>query len=193
MKLDLSKIEDDEKFRQLILFICRRSEGDPPFGATKLNKLLFYCDFLAYLKFGRPLTGHRYQKLPHGPAPRAIVPVLRQMEQEHLTATAERDYLNRKQKRTFALKDADLSTFTANEIAMVTDMIQECWGKSATEMSQMTHRFRGWRLAEEGEDIPYEVATVKFEKLTGRDMALTPEERSELMALVGEGHSGNAN
>ena len=35
-----------DKFRELILYIAQESEGDPNFGATKLNKILFFCDFL---------------------------------------------------------------------------------------------------------------------------------------------------
>jgi hypothetical protein len=36
---------DDEKLRELILYVSTLSENDPNFGAAKLNKLLFYTDF----------------------------------------------------------------------------------------------------------------------------------------------------
>jgi hypothetical protein len=39
---------DDEKLRELILYVSTLSKDDDNFGATKLNKLLFYADFLAY-------------------------------------------------------------------------------------------------------------------------------------------------
>jgi hypothetical protein len=57
------------------LLIATRSEGDEPFGAVKLNKLLFYADFFAYVKFGECITGQEYQKLAQGPAPRRMLPV----------------------------------------------------------------------------------------------------------------------
>jgi len=47
---------DDTKLKELILLLARESEGDPHFGATKLNKELFYTDFLAYLNFGQAVT-----------------------------------------------------------------------------------------------------------------------------------------
>jgi hypothetical protein len=71
---------DDSKFRELILLIARESEGDPRFGSIKLNKLLFYADFVAYQHLGKPITGQEYFALPQGPAPRYMVPIREKME-----------------------------------------------------------------------------------------------------------------
>ena len=46
---------DDRKLAEMILLIAKRSEGDPAFGAVKLDKLLFHCDFSAYLTYGTPI------------------------------------------------------------------------------------------------------------------------------------------
>ena len=69
-----------EKLRGLILHICIRSEDDEAFGAVKLNKLLFFSDFLAFVRLGKAITGQEYQKLDHGPAPRRMLLVIREME-----------------------------------------------------------------------------------------------------------------
>lgn len=53
-------IPNDEKLKELILYITIRSEGDRHFDSDKLKKLLFFSDFLAYLYFGEPITGHEY-------------------------------------------------------------------------------------------------------------------------------------
>jgi len=155
---------DNKKFRELILFIAQRSEGDLPFGATKLNKLLFYSDFLAYLSFGQPITGHRYQKLPNGPAPRALLPILKGMEASDEVRRVERQYYGKTQERVLALREADLDVFSSKEIDLITQIIKECWGKSGSQMSAISHRFRGWMLAKDSEDIPYEVALVQFQQ-----------------------------
>jgi len=55
-----SQAERDKRLRELILLIATRSEGDEPFGAVKLNKLLFYADFFAYVKFGESITGQEW-------------------------------------------------------------------------------------------------------------------------------------
>ena len=71
---------DDAKLRELILLISSLSEGDPTFGAVKLNKLLFHCDFSAYLTYGRPITGQEYFALKQGPAPRRLLPITKRMQ-----------------------------------------------------------------------------------------------------------------
>src|SRR5437773_2645680 len=115
------KIKDtsgaDEKFRELILLICIRSEGDEAFGAVKLNNLLFFTDFLAFARQGKPLTEQEYQKLEHGPAPRRMLPVLKRMEQKGEIRQRPNDFYSLEQMRTVALEEPDLSKFTAEQIA----------------------------------------------------------------------------
>ena len=66
---------DSQKFKQLILYLAERSGDDPGFAATKLNKLMYFCDFEAYRQLGRSITGARYQKLPWGPAAVEFLPL----------------------------------------------------------------------------------------------------------------------
>jgi hypothetical protein len=37
-----------------------KDESDAIFDKAKLNKILFYSDFLAYFRTGKPITGQRY-------------------------------------------------------------------------------------------------------------------------------------
>jgi hypothetical protein len=71
--------EDERKMKELILYISQKCADDAKFGATKLNKILYFSDFLAYAYHGSPITGFEYQKLPNGPAPRRLVPVREQL------------------------------------------------------------------------------------------------------------------
>jgi hypothetical protein len=151
---------NEEKFRELILYIARKSEGDPRFGSLKLNKLLFYSDFMAYLKLGSPITGQEYFALDNGPAPRYMMRVREQMKDRREIAVRKRDTLSGTQDRILALREEDLTQFTAQEVALVNDVIQLCAGSTGTELSELTHRFPGWRLASDKETIPYYAALV---------------------------------
>jgi hypothetical protein len=151
---------DDEKLRELVLYISLRSEGDEAYGATKLNKLLFFADFLAYQQFGQPITGDEYQALPQGPAPRHLVPIREQMKAQGEIAVRVKDFCGFQQHRIFALREPDLSRFTVQEIDLVDRLIAKWWDKSASYISTQSHRFIGWRLAEQGETIPYNTALV---------------------------------
>jgi uncharacterized phage-associated protein len=151
---------NENKFRELLLFIARRSEGDPRFGVIKLNKLLFYSDFLAYLELGHPITGQPYFALENGPAPRYLVRVREQMVKSKEIAIARKTTFDGVQERVVALREPDPNKFTPAEIALVTKVLEVCRSQSGTELSELSHRFAGWRLAAQQEDIPYEVALV---------------------------------
>jgi hypothetical protein len=153
-------VPNENKFRELLLFIARRSEGDPRFGAIKLNKLLFYSDFLAYLELGHPITGQPYFALENGPAPRYLVRVREQMVKSKDIAISRKQTLSGVQERVLALREPDPNKFTPAEIALVTKVLEVCRSHSGIELSELSHRFAGWRLAAEKEDIPYEVALV---------------------------------
>jgi hypothetical protein len=189
-----NKSPDDRKLKELILFISRRSERDPNFGATKLNKLLFFADFLAYAKLGHSITGQDYQKLPNGPAPRRLVPITKEMsgKSDSSFAWAERQRYGRLQKVPVALREPNLDGFSAAEIAIVTDVIETLAERNAKEVSTLSHEFDGWKLAEQGETIPYETALVKFAKPRRSDVNqafgigdMLAEMRRECLAIDG--------
>lgn len=179
----------EKKFRELILLICARSQNDKKFGATKLNKLLFYSDFSAYLSFNRPITGQQYFKLPNGPAPRRLKPIVAKMQESDELAYQETEYFGRIQKKPIALRHPDLSIFSPQEIDLVHNMIQKYWNFSASEISDKSHLFLGWRVAREQEEIPYSTALVGNRKPTAEEQAYGLElEPLAVRCLASAGH-----
>src|SRR6266498_2034018 len=75
LTFDFPEMDCEERLREMILYICAKCADDPAFGATKLNKILWFSDFLAYFQRGVPITGVAYQRLSRGPAPKRLVPV----------------------------------------------------------------------------------------------------------------------
>jgi uncharacterized phage-associated protein len=160
------KSGSDNKLQELILYIAWKSEGDERFGKVKLNKLLFYSDFSAFLRFGTSITGEEYQALERGPAPRAMLPALKSLEETQQIVVRNREFHGHNQQKVFALREANLSVFLPQEIALVDDVIETFWKCTATEISNKSHDFIGWKLAKEGETIPYEVALLSRRELT---------------------------
>lgn len=150
----------DARLREMILLIAMRSEGDERFGAVKLNKLLFYSDFLAYVHFGESITGQEYQALPRGPAPRRMLPVVNRMIEKAELAIRKHDYYGKDQQRAFAQRPPNIAYFTFEELELMDRVIKMFWGQSATAISNTSHRFPGWKLAKKGETIPYSVALI---------------------------------
>ena len=129
---------DDRKMKELILYLAARSVDDPRFSSTKLNKLLFYCDFTAYRQLGHSITGHPYQKLHFGPAPKAMIPILQYREQR-LTKT---------------------SVLSLEEVALADQILEELWEDGASDAGDLSYDFIGWKAATLDEVIPYETVFV---------------------------------
>lgn len=148
---------DDEKFRELMLYIADRMESDPAFGATMLNKILFFSDFLAYKDLGQPITGAVYQKLDYGPAPRRLLPEQQRLVRDGRAVVQERMRGGRLQRRLVVLDEPRIDgLFKPSEIALVDRVMAILRGHSAEMVSRVSHITSvGWRAAELHEDIPY--------------------------------------
>lgn len=150
-------VADERKLAELILYISEKCANDPTFGATKLNKILCFSDFLFYAYYDRGITNVEYQKLPNGPAPRRLIPVRDALINNGDLALQEvvlkSGYT---QKRTVNLRKPNLDIFTGAEIAMVDRVIESTQDYTADITSEMSHNLVGWLVAEEGETIPYD-------------------------------------
>lgn len=163
---------NDEKLQELILYIADKCQGDESFGATKLNKLLFYADFMAYLNFGQAITGHPYKCLEQGPVPTQLKPIRDRMEEYNDIVLVERQYHGYKQTRIIPRRDADLTLFTADEIRLVDTIIAQHESFTAKEISEQSHEFIGWKFANIGEEIPYEVCLIGLREPTPEEIRI---------------------
>lgn len=141
----MSERFDARRFEELILLVARRCERDSTFGATKLNKLLFFADFAAYRKLGRSLTGADYQKLEHGPAPKQLLPTREALLERGDLFPITRDYFGKEQKRLIAGREPDVSGFSGEEIALVGEIIDSLRDLDAAAVTQLSHAFIRWR------------------------------------------------
>jgi hypothetical protein len=161
------EIGDETKLGELIIYISLKSECDPQFGATKLNKLLYFADFLAMGNFGRPITEVEYQHLDNGPAPRRLLPVERKLEEQRAIAIQRVALKSGKtQIRTVALRAADLRAFSGEEISLVDHLIFEYWNDDAESISSHSHNYVGWKMTKTGDNIPYGSVFLSDEPLT---------------------------
>lgn len=167
------------KFAELLLYVAEESEDDPRFGATKLNKILYFSDFEAFGILGSPITGATYRRLERGPAPLEILPVLSQLQREGEAARVETRYFHLTQKRVKPLRSPDLSLFRADEIAIVDSVIYELRTLNASEVSALSHLEVGWQIARDGEVIPYHSAYLSDRSPTARERAVWEQVRDE--------------
>lgn len=166
--------ESRERLRELMLFVAERCQDDPNFGVTKLNKILFYCDFMAFAKFGKPITGISYNKLPFGPVPTGAESTRWQMEKDEDMFVTSEGYTPGRTKRIVARRDANLNLFSGPEIALVDGIIEALSGATGSELRDLSHGM-AWQSVELHQAIPYEAVFVSDEPYTEEDVARAHE------------------
>ena len=179
-KKDVQQIEfNEQKFKELILHVADKCEDDQDYGAIKLNKILFYSDFLAYAELGIPITGAEYIALEHGAAPKLLAPIRADMQKNQEIALRQRDRFGKTQVRVIPLRKADLSHFSSAEIALVDNVIDAFCGANAKDLSEYNHLERGWQIAEFKETIPYQAVFLSNEDAMPSDI-----KRAEELAIL---------
>jgi hypothetical protein len=158
--------EDNNKFRELILYIAKKSEGDDTFGATKLNKLLFFSDILSYLRLGKSISFQEYQCIERGPAPRKLLPIRDELIAEGSATIEWVNFFGYPQEKLIATREPDLKSFPKEEIDIVDEVINQWWGTNGSTISKCSHELIGWQYADEGETIIYETSLISNRDLT---------------------------
>ncbi len=170
---------DKAKFTELVLYVADRLLDDPTGGATKINKVLFAAECAHVRAHGRPITGAEYQKLPHGPAPRPLVPVRNELLERGDAEFVDDEHMGYRVDRLRPRRPADITRFSEAELRHVEQALAALWGKTAAEASRLSHDEMGWQMVEEGETIPYEAA------LLARDVRVTDAMRLRAAELAG--------
>lgn len=149
-----------EKFRALVLYIAHKSREDPWFGAVKLNKILYYCDFLSFAKRYQSITGASYVKLTEGPVPKELLKERQALVDEGLAELKFEKVFRYVQHRLVPVSKEDRFSyiFDNDELEIIDSAMQVLGPMSGKEVSDLSHKEMGWVIARRGEFIPYETA-----------------------------------
>ena len=145
-----------EKFKQVLLYILEKTAGKPNIGMTALYKLLYFIDFDYYEKYDKQLMGLTYIKNHYGPTPREFIKVVEDMKKEESLEEVKSAYFAYEQKKFLPRRSADLSKLSAQETAMIDNVLSRYGDLTATQLSDLSHEDTPWVVAEDGQNIEYE-------------------------------------
>lgn len=172
MEQEMPQTFNEKKFKELVLYLAETSKDDKFFGAVKLNKLLFFSDFLAFGYLGASITGARYIHLPKGPAPREMMRVRTEMEKAGVLLVEDRRAGVFTQHRPVAKSLPDMSVFSAPEREIIDSVIEMLGHQNAVQVSDQSHDWIGWLYTDDKEEIPYHTVFVRRrEPVTRADFA----------------------
>lgn len=162
---------DHQKLKALVHYICYRCHDPSVLGATKLNKILWYSDIVAFMKNDKPITAETYVKQQFGPVPKHILGIIDDLEAERVIAVRDAEVFGYQKKEYVALKPADINQFTAEEISIVDWAIDTICHKHTAESISLASHDAIWEMAEIGEEIPlYAVWASELGEITPKDI-----------------------
>jgi len=148
---------DLEKLKNVILYLVKRLDG---ILKTKLNKLLWYCDFLLFKETSVSITGSQYIRLPYGPVPDNYERIIGIMQPE-LIGKDEIPF-NTKEgivgEQFTALVEPDESIFSEKEKQVMSFVADTFRNYTSTEIMNKSHQEAAYLKCEDGDIISYEYA-----------------------------------
>ena len=147
---------DLEKLRNMILYLVKRLGS---VLETKLNKLLWYCDFLHFKETSVSITGTQYVRLQYGPVPNKYYFIFDILQDEGLldkneTLFQTKDGIVPGEEFT-ALVEPDKSQFSEKEI-QVMDFIADTFRNfNSKEIKEKSHQETAYLKSKDRDIISY--------------------------------------
>lgn len=113
---------DFQKFAQVVLFFAQKIEQ---LWKTKLNKLLFYADFLNFRESTVSLTGARYLKFNHGPVPQDYEMLFWSLKESGLINIRVAQAIDYSGELIQPLTEFDPDVFTKEELEVLEQVVQK--------------------------------------------------------------------
>lgn len=142
------------KLKALVLYVVWKTGRREGFGATKLNKVLWFADARHYMMYGKPITGETYIRKKFGPVPEHIEEICKDLEKNGQISKLTEKYHGKDLKRYVTGSPPSVDLFSAEELSVI-----DWWVKSideehsATSISEKSHDY-AWKIAGEGEALP---------------------------------------
>lgn len=141
-------IENEEKFKQVLLYIVSKVGSRPNIGQTAIYKLLYFIDFDFYEKYQKYLIGATYIKNTHGPSPVSFAKITRELENQHKLVEVNSKFFSYDQKKYLITDEPDVSELSAQELKHIDDELERLASKTAKALSDLSHIDTPWRVAE---------------------------------------------
>ncbi len=143
-----------EKLMEMMLFFTRKPGG---VFKTKLNKLLWYADFLHYRYYGVSVSGTSYVHMPFGPCADQYNFFLSHLLKENALEAKEIFFENGSGEKLIALTDEE-NTLSSSALEVMTAVHEHFASVSSKDISALSHDEKGYLNTNEGEVIPYSYA-----------------------------------
>lgn len=141
--------------KEMIVFFASKSQG---VLKTKLNKLLWYADFLHYRLFSTSISGASYIHLPYGPVPESYERHLSKLTLEKAITIRMKEFGDYSGESVESVRDSQLQHLPQSAVDVLNAVYKRFRDYSSTDISRVSHGELGYEETEPGERISYDYA-----------------------------------
>lgn len=126
-----------EKVEEMVKFFAAKG-----IGVTKLNKKMFYADFLHFKRHGISISGLRYQAIHYGPVPVHYATIYDNIPglERHVQVEGENERITYE-----SATQPNLSIFSPQEKASLETVEQLLGNLSTREIVELSHKETAWQ------------------------------------------------
>jgi uncharacterized phage-associated protein len=178
---------DADKVVASAIYIAQR--GVPDLTVGKMMKMLFLADKYHLVRYGRPITGDRYEAMNDGPVPSFAYDLFKQMLHKPLTEQCKRlasalDIDRSYELPRFRLNGAsefDKSQLSISDIKSLDRTVNQFGARAFEELSAITHAMAAYDKAWKSRGFFSRRAHMKFEDFFEDDAAAIAGAKDEMV------------
>ena len=137
---------DFAKLKNLILHIGTNPHVQN-LGETKLWKLIYFIDAVSLRETGRTVTGSDFIRYDHGPVPSRGEKSLKQLSRDGDITIVQEQLPSYRINRVVATRPPTAKVFSAAELKLIGRICRAFGDKTATYLSELSHREPAWHYA----------------------------------------------
>lgn len=134
-----------DKFANAVAYLALKCPGTTK---MKICKLLFYADKRHLVKYGRPITGDQYYKLPHGPVPTRGLDMLRGNASAAEVALLKK-YISMVGNGVFPRRAPDKKIFSKTDLETMDWVCRKYGQLNAATLRRLSHNEPSWTKAKD--------------------------------------------
>ncbi len=147
-----------DKYVNAVLYFTRYCNNQY-LGATKLNKLLYYLDFISYRDRTRSVTNDTYVSKQYGPVPRCIDDVLTTLAQEGKVSIEIQPFKDGETVKYTPKTDSEVSIFDDYERTLLKEICNEFLLWPTEKIVNQTHLEAPWFYSKPYTIVDYHYAS----------------------------------
>lgn len=157
LTISTSKDIDVDKYSNALLYFIANC-NNKYLGSTKLNKLMYYFDFISYRDRSKPVSGDTYLHLEFGPVPQEVDKVLALLKKNNAINVQDVPFKDGHKDEYKAIVESDTTVFDEYELRLLDAICEEFELWDTPKIVEQTHLEAPWFYSEPLAQVDYAYA-----------------------------------